>query len=277
MSSVFEQRYDALLARWPVPFEVRQIPGRYARTQVLVAGGAGSPVVLLHGGRATSAAWYATVGELAERHRVYAVDWLGDRNRTVRRGEPAAGLSGLLAWLAETLDALGLDRFALVGHSFGAWIAARCAMDSPDRIERLILLDPSEVFGGSRPAFMARAVMPLVGRTPRSWERFLRWEAGGRALDREFVDLWTAPGDRETGSIPLPRHPGPAHLARLTMPVLVVAAGASRQNRPSRLVAGAEALPDGRALTLPDATHFTVPQQHPDTLNPALVAFLGGR
>jgi lipase len=45
--------------------------------------------------------------------------------------------------LLETADALGLERVALVGHSFGAKVAAAAAARSPERVERLALLDPS--------------------------------------------------------------------------------------------------------------------------------------
>ncbi|MFM1816359.1 MAG: hypothetical protein RLZ98_3054 [Pseudomonadota bacterium] len=48
-------------------------------------------------------------------------------------------------WL-EVLDALGLDRFDLVGHSFGGWIAAEVAVRIPERVKRLALIDAMGLF-----------------------------------------------------------------------------------------------------------------------------------
>lgn len=58
------------------------------------------------------------------------------------------------------------------------------------------------------------------------------------------------------------------------MPVLVFAAGKSRQNKAAALVEAARKLPDVRVVVIADATHFTVPQDRPDEINPVLADFL---
>jgi pimeloyl-ACP methyl ester carboxylesterase len=58
------------------------------------------------------------------------------------------------------------------------------------------------------------------------------------------------------------------------MPVLVFAAGQSRQNKAAALAGAARKLPDARVVELADATHFTVPQDRPDEINPVLADFL---
>jgi pimeloyl-ACP methyl ester carboxylesterase len=77
------------------------------------------------------------------------------------------------------------------------------------------------------------------------------------------------------GSLVWPKRPSAADLARLGMPVLVVAAAASRQNNAAVLARRAgELLPDPRVVTVPDASHFMLPQERAEMINPELAKFL---
>src|SRR5215468_5492259 len=63
----FLARYDAMLARWPVPVRTLDIPGRHGTTRVIACGPADGPAtVLLPGGGATATVWWSTVGALAD-------------------------------------------------------------------------------------------------------------------------------------------------------------------------------------------------------------------
>ena len=85
ISAGFQARYEAVLTKWPVPHERVDIQNPFGTTSLNVCGlPDGAPVVLLPGGRSTSAGWYATVGALATAHRVYAIDVPGDAGRTSR-------------------------------------------------------------------------------------------------------------------------------------------------------------------------------------------------
>jgi pimeloyl-ACP methyl ester carboxylesterase len=105
---------------------------------------------------------------------------------------------------------------------------------------------------------------------------FHRWETRGRPVDPEFLDLWAGRfGGPSNGSLIWPKRPPAAEIARLRMPVLVFAAAASRQNNPAVLVKRArQLLPDVRVVTIPDASHFMLPQEFPDLINPGLAEFL---
>jgi pimeloyl-ACP methyl ester carboxylesterase len=272
----FRRRYDAVLALWPVPHEGTDLRGPFGSTHVNSCGGAtGSPLVLIPGGRATSAGWYANVGSLAPACRVYAIDLLGDLGRSVPAGARMKSRADIVTWLDGVLDAIGLDATALGGHSYGAWIAACYAIARPERVSRLVLVEPTDTLAPTRPGFRLRAVPLFLGRGQRRFARFYRWETGARPGDPEFAELWAGPaGNGGGGSMVWPRRPGPADLARLTMPVLVVAAGRSRQNDWAALQAGAGLLPDARYVLIEEATHFSVLTAAAERLNPVLVDFL---
>lgn len=275
VSSEFLDRYDAMLARWPVPVESLDVPGRHGTTRVNVCGVPDGPsVVLLAGGGMTGTAWWRNVGPLARTHRVYAVDLIGDRGRSVYDGEPLRGTAGLTGWLDETLDAIGVRDATLIAHSYGGWIATRYALHAPERVRRLVLLDPSAVLSANRTRFQLRAVPLLFARSRAAYVSFVRWETGGHDLDARWLELWATPfGGRTT--LVWPRRVRAAELRTLAMPLLVVLAGRSRQTPASGMAAAARAALSGvRVVTLPDATHFTLPQQHPEEIDAALGDFL---
>ena len=269
----FYGRYDAVLAKWPVACEGVDLPGRFGSTHVNVCGVAGgSPVVLIPGGRSTSAGWYANVGALAPVNRVHAVDIMGDAGRSIPAGAPMKARADLVCWIDGVLDGLALDSSALCGHSYGAWIAAQYAIARPERVSRLVLIEPTDTLTGTRLPFRLHGIPLFLGHGQDRFRRFHQWETGGRPCDPEFLDLWA--GESGPGRIVWPKRPRSAELTRLTMPVLVVTAGKTRQNDPAALMAAARRLPDARVVLLPDATHLTVPQGDPEQINRALTEFL---
>jgi pimeloyl-ACP methyl ester carboxylesterase len=274
----FLSRYDAMLARWPVPNQPVDVPGRFGTTRVNVCGVPDGPaVVLLPGGGSTSTVWWGTVGALASTHRVLAIDLIGDSGRSVYDGEPITGLADLMRWLDDTLDALGVPDAVVVAHSYGGWIATQYALHAPGRVGGLVLLDPTECLAPERLTFRLRGIPLFIGRSDDRYCSFLRWEAGGRELDQQWLDLWSVPfgGNRK---LVWPKLIPPDRLATLAAPTLLILAGASRQNPTRRMAETARRfLPAARVVTLPDATHFTLPQEHPDEINAMLREFLDER
>ncbi|HEY2794752.1 MAG TPA: alpha/beta fold hydrolase [Micromonosporaceae bacterium] len=265
----FYQRYEAIMARWPIPYHGVDVEGTYGTTHVNVCGEPDAPpVVLIPGGRSTSACWYATVGALAAGHRVYALDTLGDRGRSVRSEKPMRTIDAVLTWLDETLDGLGISEAAFGSHSLGANYASRYALHAPDRVTKLALFDPTGVLCGTPLRYYLRAVPLVVGGSPKRFRAFNRWESGDR-VDAEFLDLWSEPFGGASGGA-FPKRLSADEIARLTMPVLVFAAMDSKQNDPRKLIRGAARLPDGRVVELPGVRHFMLPQDAADAVNPEL-------
>ncbi|MCO4699576.1 alpha/beta fold hydrolase [Streptomyces sp. RO-S4] len=273
-SSAFDRAYEQLRARWPESTEERDVETPYGPTRVHVHGPAdGSPLVLLPGGSATGLVWFANAPALGRHHRVYAVDLLGDAGRTERRGTPLKGADDLTAWLDTLLDGLGLTRTHLCGHSYGAWLAATYAVRAPQRVDRLALVDPTQVFAGFRPGYLLRALPSLIRPSEARARAFLSWETAGVHLDETWQRLYalatTVPGRKLIAG----RRP---RTAGLTMPVLVLLAANSRAHRAARVAdAARRALPQGEVAVLPGATHHSLPLAGPEELDDQLARFLG--
>ncbi len=125
-----------------------RVDGRPAR---YVATGKGPPLVLVHGLGGSWRWWAPLFDALGSRRRLYVVDC-----PTV--GRPVHGYE-LSEWLEHWLDAAGLERVDLAGHSLGGLMAAELAARRPERIERLVLVAPAGVPCGRT---VGGRVVPLV-------------------------------------------------------------------------------------------------------------------
>lgn len=147
--------------------------------------GEGKPVfILLHGFGASLFSWREVVAPLSEFGTVIAYD------------RPAFGLTERpLAWNGENpysqeaqvqlvlgiMDALQVEKATLIGNSAGGTIAMLAALENPNRVERLILVDPAVYAGGGAPAWIRplfntpqmKRLGPLLARNFRTQGREL--------------------------------------------------------------------------------------------------------
>ena len=103
------------------------------------AGRRGTPIVLIHGLGSSSEIWAALMQLLKKDCLVYAPDLPGF-GRTPLAPE-GTNIQTHVLYLKRFLDALGYPRVTLVGNSLGGWIATRFAVEYPERVERLYLLN----------------------------------------------------------------------------------------------------------------------------------------
>jgi haloacetate dehalogenase len=107
-------------------------------------GGSGAPIVLLHGHPRTSATWHRVAPLLAQRHRVICPDLRGygrsSKPPTTADHEPYSKRA-MARDVVALMRALGHDRFAVIGHDRGSYVAFRTAMDHPGQVSRLAVLE----------------------------------------------------------------------------------------------------------------------------------------
>jgi haloacetate dehalogenase len=121
--------------------------GRRAAGEVtlnVAVGGAGPPLLLLHGYPQTHAMWHRVAPALARRHTVVAPDLrgYGDSDRPPGGGDHAGYAKRTMARDAVALmRGLGHERFAVAGHDRGARVAHRMALDHPGAVTRAAVLD----------------------------------------------------------------------------------------------------------------------------------------
>jgi pimeloyl-ACP methyl ester carboxylesterase len=212
----------------------------------LLEGGDGPPVVLLHGAGEFAASWMRVIPELAEAHRVIAPDLPG-HGASQPAGEPLNAAT-VIAWLAELIERTCPSPPTLVGHLLGGAIAARFAIDHPDRLSRLVLVDtyglgrfwPTPRYALAMLAFTAR---PTQGTQERLFRQCtvdldgLREQLGERgrlleayALDRARDPALNAALKHLMRQLGVPAIP-PAELARIAVPTTLIWGRHDRQVR----------------------------------------------
>lgn len=156
-----------------------------APTRCLVAGDQSAPpLLLIHGLSLTSEIWVRNIDELGKDFRVVAVDMLGHGFSKPRDGKPV-GFTAKLEHLEALLDALGIDRLAVSGSSYGALIAANLFLRGKRKIDRLIINGSGSAFNTEEQlkAFMNRihaGYRPTLGESsPEMWRERLK----GTVLD----------------------------------------------------------------------------------------------
>ncbi|HEY3054222.1 MAG TPA: alpha/beta fold hydrolase [Thermoanaerobaculia bacterium] len=218
-------RYAEMLGGWPVPSEQCHVPTREGETFVVAWGPAyAPPVLLLQGSGANVAMWMRDVAVWAEHHRVYAVDVIGEPGFSAP-SRPPLGSDAYALWLDDVMQALGLTRASFVGVSLGGWMVLDYAMRRVDRVEKVVVVNPSGI-GRQRASFMFKiGGFMLLGRWGRRKAMALAiGPAPGRAhpLDREIgmlALLISKHFQRRRVNVPIF---GDEELRRLTMPVLAI-------------------------------------------------------
>lgn len=160
-------------------------------TRVLEAG-EGEPLVLIHGGDFGShyalEAWEPVVPLLAERFRVVAFDKLGQGRTGAPRHDADYALPALCAHARGVLRELGLGPAHLVGHSMGAFLAARLVLDEPSPARSLVIVDSNTLAPDDERYPWRRFYRELAERMPPGpSEASVRLEPEAQSVDPSHV------------------------------------------------------------------------------------------
>lgn len=273
----FFSAYDRVLARWPLPIDTIDVESDYGTTRVNASGPVdGPPVVLLPGGGATSAVWFANVAALARENRVFAIDPIGEPGRSMVGPKPIRTVDDLMSWLDHVLDTLEVTRTSAVGHGYGATVALAYALHRPERVGTLVLLDPPSCFAGMRLAYLLHAVPLLVRPTSKRMRSLIRWETQNAPLDADWLDLTERGADFPSTKPVVPRRPKGNRWATLTADVTIVFAGDSKVHNSSRAAdAVGKVLPNARTVVLTGCSHHMLPMMPAGEVDAVLLSALG--
>lgn len=173
-----------------------------------VVGGNGPPLLLLHGIPETHVMWNAVAARLVDRFTVVAADLRGFGDSSAP-ADVEYSMRSLAQDQVEVMAALGFGEFAVAGHDRGARCAYRMAIDHPDRVQRLAVLDivpTGAAFERADHRFAigywvwtflaAPAPLPetLIGGAPEQFVDHMldAWSGNGFAFPRDSRDRYVA-------------------------------------------------------------------------------------
>ncbi len=269
--------------------EVGGLPVRY------LSAGAGPPLVLLHGAGENALDWRWVMSDLAASHRVYAPDLPGSPMSAGAAADYSPAF--FQRFVSGFLDALHIERAAMVGNSLGGLTAMRLALFEPARATALVLVDSAGLGRAASPALRSLA-LPGYGKLAIVWGKTppgaLQRSLGRAAL--LFAHPRRVPPEWLRGQYRLARTPGflEAQLAavraqvglrgqrevlldqlpRVHIPTLVVWGSRDRVLPESQAKNAVARLRDGSLSLIPDCGH--IPHvECPDRFVTACARFLG--
>ena len=255
-----------------------------------ITGGTGAPLVLLHTVRTQAEHFRHLIPLVQQHYTVYALDLPGMGYSQIVPGasyrEPA-----MRAAVERLVTQLDLHDVTLLGESMGAVLALTTAVDLPDRVRRVVAINPYDYKGGIlRSSLLARLIITgvlapglgrmLAGLEPKPIMRAVLH--GGlvdtAALEADYLDELLKVGRR-------PGYPTVARAvyaslssliearsryARVTAPIHLIY-GDADWSRPSDRQANKQTLPNAQFTQVPDAGHFLA-LERPDVLADLLTA-----
>lgn len=278
----------------PPPWRRIDVPG----TPTIAAERTGigpTPVVAIHGLGTQRRCFNALARNVRHRGGVLAVDL---RGRGETPGTPGhAGLDTHVDDIIRVLDAAGVKRTILVGHSYGAYVALQVALRHPDRVAGIVLVDggwpsprpidwftPGAWLDAARAAMFMTSAGKRMQRSVSGIAEQARWWAGvsGEPRDQPSADTldmathdverttsgkWVLRSDQlavaaDVSMLPL-QAPSERDLGSITCPVVVVRAGAGASQTSPPLVGPRQLGALQRSLNvrdveLPHATHYSI-------------------
>lgn len=265
-----------------------------------VAAGAGPLLMLLHGWPQTWYCWRKVIPRLAEHYTVVAPDLRGYG----LTDKPAGGYDKrtMAADVRALAQHLGFDGLVLAGHDRGARVAHRYALDHPDEVQKLVVLDviPTRAMWDHLDLAMARGfwhwlfhVQPdlpevLVGDRVETYLRYFfeRWTYNRAPVEEavpEYVRAFSRPGALRAGfddyraSFPDDFDADEASAQagqKLEMPVLALWGGTGLVGTLPALEIWRQYASDVRGEAILECGHF-LPEERPDAVLDRLLAFLG--
>ncbi len=265
-------------------YQEKYVQLTHGKTRYWEAGSTGTPTILIHGAGWTSGCetWVLNIGPLSEKLHVYALDCLNWGLGDVFDQE--FSFAYLVDHVREFMDALGIEKANIVGHSMGGWIGTLLAYESPERVLKFV-----NVAGGG---VATRPLASMVGFKQPSDDdvrkqlshRYAEGRADVEALAASFIKKGTLAGHAEAFGKVMKHMTEPntrtryntlRRMPHIKAPTLVLWGDADEVNALEMGEQTAKAIPGARLEVFPGIGHM-LPQQAPDHFNELVAAFFAG-
>ena len=186
-------------------FRYQRLPGAGGVEVNVAVGGAGPAVVLLHGFPQTHYMWRDVARQLADQHTVVVPDLrgYGESGKPAEDGADTYSKRTMGQDVVAVSAALGHDRFGLVGHDRGALVGVRAALDHPEVVQYLGILDvlPTLDTWGVLHGVDAKVAwhLYLMAQPAGLPERMIR--AVAEDFFASFLDAWDTDGSTFTPQV----------------------------------------------------------------------------
>lgn len=243
-------------------------------------------VVLIHGFMDSAYNWKTNMQALAQKHRVWALDLPGF-GFSSRLTDRVYTFKNFARWVRDFMNVVEIQRPSIVGHSMGGAITLQFANDYPQRVDKIILLNPAAymwipapVRWAARIPWLPRAIVGIAMNSKRVHSTIWRMAVGASPFDATEVArrsrhlrvkgtldalIALAASPRETDL--------PQALNRIAAPALIVWGEEDLvlpKEHGERLV---KELPNARLLMIPKVGHIPN-QESPQIVNEAILNFL---
>jgi pimeloyl-ACP methyl ester carboxylesterase len=159
LEAAFNAAYEAAMHQWPVPYDDLFVSTTFGNTHIVASGPLDAdPVVLLNPGGGSATIWKRNIEPLSQRYRTYAVDVIGEMNKSVPT-RPIRNHMEFKQWMTDLMDGLEIRSAHIIGNSNGGFFALETAYLLPGRTRKVVLISPAATFVQMW-AFRGRLLIP---------------------------------------------------------------------------------------------------------------------
>lgn len=274
----YDNLYRKTMELWPVGYRGYYLDTTYGKTWIHEMGDSNQPVLLLlHGMSSSSTLWYPNIEYLSKSFRVITPDIIGQAGKSILE-KPLVSSSDLEKWLGEVVDNLNVDQLYIGGLSFGGWLAARFTIFAPQKVKKLIMLDPAATLLPMKAEFFFRMFAALLIPIPAVAKSFAKWLTQGYEMNVDFLrqmgvgmkDYKQMKGQRTIYAKVIPDE----DLRKIGAPVLVLIGDRCVIYDPNKALCRAKNLfPCVKAELVPNCSH-SMNMEQPEITNEMITKFL---
>ena len=275
--SLFLEKYDLCLKSWPVPYEAEYIENEFGLTHVIKCGNKKGPaLVLMHGMGATAAMWIPNVKALSEKYYLIVIDIPGDVNKSKMK-KTFKDIKDGSDWLISVIDKLKIDKFSIMGLSYGSYLSMNLAVHEPQRIEKLIIISPTESITKIRIKMWFWILKLLLFSSDSTCRECLKWYNADKpiVINNDYTELQILGMKYHALKVTALVHLfSDEELQKLTMPVLLLVGNKEVVTDIDKVKIRAEKMIKNLEFHVIDGASHTLSLDKPEIVNPLILDFL---